>query len=89
MNYKRYGKWKRRLWKRLFRLAKGKCPTCGCQMTRSPDRDNSATLDHILPKSKGGPTKKSNLEILCAACNRKKGDAVPAESEFQVKGGRR
>ncbi len=34
------------------------------------------TKDHIHPKSKGGPTKLGNLQILCALCNQKKADKV-------------
>lgn len=31
-------------------------------------------VDHIKPKSKGGPDKTSNLKPCCIKCNRKKGN---------------
>jgi CRISPR/Cas system Type II protein with McrA/HNH and RuvC-like nuclease domain len=34
---------------------------------------NSATLDHVVPKHKGGQNVRSNLVCACASCNRNKG----------------
>lgn len=33
---------------------------------------NAATLDHIIPRSKGGRAIPTNLVVSCALCNRKK-----------------
>lgn len=30
------------------------------------------TMDHIVPKSKGGKTEESNIQLLCTKCNQKK-----------------
>lgn len=35
-------------------------------------------IDHIVPLSKGGTEDRSNLQTLCAPCNRKKGATVHA-----------
>jgi len=37
------------------------------------DHDH-ATLDHVVPKSKGGTNERSNLVLACNACNNAKGD---------------
>lgn len=41
------------------------CAECGCK------RD--LTVDHVLPLSKGGSSDLYNLQILCRACNSRKG----------------
>jgi 5-methylcytosine-specific restriction endonuclease McrA len=35
------------------------------------------TLDHIVPRSKGGPNAVSNLRLAHAGCNQKRGDGPP------------
>ncbi len=35
------------------------------------------TKDHIIPKSKGGPSEIANLQTMCTLCNRLKGDTMP------------
>lgn len=39
----------------------------------------AATLDHVHPVSRGGGDDLGNLVVACAACNRMKGDMLPAE----------
>jgi len=36
-------------------------------------------VDHIVPVSKGGPTRPSNLAIACSACNLSKSNKMPYE----------
>lgn len=47
----------------------GRCPHCGRQCTYGEMEG-----DHIVPYSKGGKTDYSNLQMLCAPCNRSKGN---------------
>ena len=37
------------------------------------------TADHIVPKSRGGPTTLENLQPMCAPCNSRKGNLLPGE----------
>ena len=38
------------------------------------------TIDHVLPRSRGGRTSWDNLVAACGPCNRRKGDRTPAEA---------
>ncbi len=35
------------------------------------------TIDHIIPKSKGGTNDMTNLQPMCSRCNQKKADTLP------------
>lgn len=45
-----------------------KCKLCG--------RQDTLTIDHIIPLSKGGSNNQKNLQILCEGCNKKKGKKI-------------
>jgi 5-methylcytosine-specific restriction endonuclease McrA len=38
------------------------------------------TLDHVIPRSKGGPSTWENLVAACKDCNRRKADQTPEEA---------
>jgi hypothetical protein len=40
---------------------------------------DTATLDHLLPESRGGRHVSSNLDLACEDCNVTKGDMTPIE----------
>lgn len=52
----------------IFESWNWKCAYCERQLS---DRD--ATIDHILPKHKGGHSTRSNMACSCTNCNRSKG----------------
>jgi 5-methylcytosine-specific restriction endonuclease McrA len=37
------------------------------------------TVDHVIPRSKGGGSTWENIVAACAPCNRRKGDALPRQ----------
>ncbi len=55
----------------------GACVYCGIAVVRrGPGLHRAphlATLDHVIPRSQGGPTRAENLVLACAACNNARG----------------
>ncbi len=45
------------------------CQYCGVR--------SSLTVDHVIPRSKGGGSDWENIVASCAPCNRRKGDRLP------------
>jgi 5-methylcytosine-specific restriction endonuclease McrA len=42
------------------------------------------TVDHVIPRSKGGGSTWDNIVAACAPCNRRKGDALPRQAGMQL-----
>jgi 5-methylcytosine-specific restriction endonuclease McrA len=55
----------------------GMCMYCG-------KKTLELTLDHIIPRSRGGLNTWENLVAACGDCNRKKGDRTPAECDMPL-----
>ena len=53
------------------------CQYCG-------DRRHDLTIDHIVPRSKGGTDSWENVVAACLKCNVKKGDRTPKESNMSL-----
>lgn len=54
------------------------CVSCGIKVVLSLTwRPDMATIDHIIPMSKGGPHIDSNLQTMCSMCNSIKRDIIP------------
>ena len=51
-----------------------------CQYCRSVLPAKSLTLDHVIPRSRGGPSTWENLVACCLDCNNRKGDRTPDEA---------
>lgn len=70
----------------VFTKAQWKCSCCR-RKTHMPTGCNSpleATLDHVLPLSKGGLHTPENLQLLCRQCNSKKSDTVERPMQMQL-----
>lgn len=47
-----------------------------CQYCEKPIGLSDATVDHVVPKSKGGKNVWENVALACAKCNQKKGSRL-------------
>jgi 5-methylcytosine-specific restriction endonuclease McrA len=56
----------------------------GHQCTYCGNKRN-LTIDHIIPKSRGGENTWQNLITCCSTCNRYKGDRTPEEANMILK----
>lgn len=57
-----------------------------CQYCGRKVHGEEATIDHILPKARGGKNSWKNCVIACKPCNRKKADRTPEEARMSLKG---
>ena len=55
------------------------CQYCGTVLPSS-----ELTLDHVIPRSRGGLSTWENLVACCHLCNRKKGNQLPAEANMKL-----
>jgi 5-methylcytosine-specific restriction endonuclease McrA len=65
---------------RVFNKTGGFCFYCGRRLVlNSPQRKDRMTMDHLVPRSKGGNGYFHNLVPSCKRCNRVKGDTEDIE----------
>lgn len=63
--------------KNILRRDNHKCQYCGSSI--------NLTIDHIIPKSRGGDDSWENLVTACVRCNNKKGDRTPEEANMKLR----
>jgi 5-methylcytosine-specific restriction endonuclease McrA len=56
-----------------------------CQYCGSHPGKAHLTIDHILPRSRGGDTTWENVITACAQCNRRKGNRTPEEANMPLR----
>ena len=62
---------------------KGRCQICKCKTVMAKEyRADMATVDHIVPLSKGGLHVEDNVQLACMACNASKSDTLTAERQL-------
>jgi len=62
---------------RIYKRDGHECTYCGSK--------KQLTIDHIIPKSRGGDNTWSNLITCCLPCNLKKGDRTPEEAGMPLR----
>lgn len=63
----------------IFRRDGGMCQYCRDKFPRS-----ELTIDHVVPRTKGGRSVWDNVVCCCIACNRKKGGRTPPEARMKL-----
>lgn len=63
--------------KNVLRRDKSTCQYCGAK--------EELTLDHVFPKSRGGPSSWTNVVVACRSCNVRKGARTPEEANMPLK----
>ena len=58
------------------------CQYCG-------SRKSGLTVDHVIPRSRGGKSVWENIVAACATCNRRKGNRLPREIHMHPRTPRR
>ena len=53
------------------------CQYCGAR--------SNLTVDHVVPRCKGGTSSSDNIVASCAPCNRRKGDALPRHAGMKLR----
>ena len=64
----------------LYRRDEFSCQYCGDEL---PGR--KLTIDHVLPRSKGGPTTWENCVASCSRCNADKADQTPRQARMTLR----
>lgn len=63
----------------LFTRDKHQCQYCGKTTQR-----NELTIDHVMPRSRGGEDTWENLVAACMRCNVRKGNRTPEEAKMPL-----
>jgi 5-methylcytosine-specific restriction endonuclease McrA len=63
----------------LFKRDRFTCQYCGGQP--GPEE---LTIDHVMPRSRGGLSSWENCALACVACNKRKADRTPAEARMDL-----
>jgi len=66
-------------WKEIVEKHNFLCYMCGIKLSIIPKLENTVTLDHILPLSRGGDNSKENVLPACWRCNNSKRDMTIGE----------
>jgi len=64
--------------KNVFRRDDHTCQYCLC-------KESDLTLDHVIPRSRGGATNWENVVACCRRCNAKKRDRTPDEAKMTLR----
>lgn len=58
----------------VLKITDGKCAYCGCDLKTEHHGSDAFVVEHVVPKSKGGPDNIVNFVPSCRGCNNAKSD---------------
>lgn len=64
---------------------RNECAYCGRSLSYSDYGPSYATIDHIVPRSRGGTNGLQNLTLACLHCNRVKANRLWPHPSFNLK----
>lgn len=64
----------------LFQRDRFMCQYCGIQ-----PGSEELTIDHVMPRSRGGLTTWDNCVLACVECNKRKADRTPTEAHMHLR----
>ena len=64
----------------LYRRDKNTCQYCGIQ-----PGTRELTIDHVMPRSRGGELSWENCVLACVKCNKRKANRTPEEASMKLK----
>jgi 5-methylcytosine-specific restriction endonuclease McrA len=64
----------------IYKRDANTCQYCGCQ----PGTEE-LTIDHVMPRSRGGKTTWENCVLACVGCNSRKADRTPEEAKMVLR----
>ncbi len=67
---------KNKLRNKMFTRQRGKCCYCGKPMTQQRGLPDSATIEHVIPKSFGGELERRNTKLAHFKCNVERGNKM-------------
>ncbi len=65
--------------KNLILRDRGTCQYCYCMPV-----GRELTVDHVVPRSRGGGTSWDNVVLACGSCNRRKSNRTPSEARMRL-----
>lgn len=71
--------------KAVFYRDRGRCVLCNRDLSSLVSLQNEENFDHMVPLVRGGINDVTNLQLLCAECNRKKSGGEPMTSAIYEK----
>lgn len=63
----------------VYRRDGNRCQYCGCHLN-----SKNASIDHVMPRSRGGGHTWNNIVSACKPCNRKKSNRTPDEARMPL-----